>query len=495
MKNNVSILAKDAPFPVWYGEPFKISKKNIGGSVLFMLEAPLEEYKKALSSGVGCVLPILDDNDYMKRRELVNYNVYNKSVPFCLSQISSDIGEVLYCGTGSFIYAQVKSRTTSFFHTNDSGKAIYSWLKRRFRKKLAKGGGLKDAVSVRLCESSFVCDHVVPVGLRSPSDLVIQSHSFVYENVLDYISKKHGGDVLEELMDKNIRILIEEMAFIKSLEKSDTPVWITPSDDLTVMLLNTQPSVISESDVRFIAPAIFIEFQKGVFGIDSGDGGLVIGIDGVFLYEGFDDRGDRFLFIGFMSVFGEALCIRATYFSFSELVKAIVSTRKTYGNEIDVETDLPWRIYGKKVGTGVFLRKMSCFLLNILLYISNQSSPIKRSVVRREIKVKTKDKKKKKKRKEKIGISLYEELVIGTEVVLSSEDKEIMKRSASEGWKISYSFLVRGHWRNQVCGPGRSLRKQKWIEPYVKGKDLASRIVGHSYVDKKTSEQAQSAGR
>lgn len=32
-------------------------------------------------------------------------------------------------------------------------------------------------------------------------------------------------------------------------------------------------------------------------------------------------------------------------------------------------------------------------------------------------------------------------------------------------------WLVRGHWRQQAHGPGRSLRKPKWIAPHVKGPD------------------------
>lgn len=33
----------------------------------------------------------------------------------------------------------------------------------------------------------------------------------------------------------------------------------------------------------------------------------------------------------------------------------------------------------------------------------------------------------------------------------------------------SHSFMVQGHWRNQPYGPGKKLRRQQWISPYVKG--------------------------
>lgn len=35
--------------------------------------------------------------------------------------------------------------------------------------------------------------------------------------------------------------------------------------------------------------------------------------------------------------------------------------------------------------------------------------------------------------------------------------------------KQKVSSFVRGHWRNQAYGPGRSLRRPKWIRPYPKG--------------------------
>jgi hypothetical protein len=38
-------------------------------------------------------------------------------------------------------------------------------------------------------------------------------------------------------------------------------------------------------------------------------------------------------------------------------------------------------------------------------------------------------------------------------------------------------WIVRGHWRDQACGPGRQLRKRIWIEPHEKGKLDAPRMV------------------
>jgi hypothetical protein len=36
-------------------------------------------------------------------------------------------------------------------------------------------------------------------------------------------------------------------------------------------------------------------------------------------------------------------------------------------------------------------------------------------------------------------------------------------------WKVGKRFMVRGHYRQQPCGPGRTERVRKWIKPHLKG--------------------------
>ena len=45
--------------------------------------------------------------------------------------------------------------------------------------------------------------------------------------------------------------------------------------------------------------------------------------------------------------------------------------------------------------------------------------------------------------------------------------------SGSRKRELSVQFLVRGHWRNQACGPGHTERRMTWIEPYWKGPEEA----------------------
>lgn len=44
---------------------------------------------------------------------------------------------------------------------------------------------------------------------------------------------------------------------------------------------------------------------------------------------------------------------------------------------------------------------------------------------------------------------------------------------SGESRRYDKRFWVSGHWRQQVCGPGRKLRKPLWISPFIKGPEDA----------------------
>ena len=54
-----------------------------------------------------------------------------------------------------------------------------------------------------------------------------------------------------------------------------------------------------------------------------------------------------------------------------------------------------------------------------------------------------------------------------------NRDSDESTTSGGERGPYSHRFLVRGHWRNQVCGPRRTMRKPTWVVPYVKGPEDA----------------------
>ncbi|MCA3265756.1 MAG: hypothetical protein ING19_06770 [Azospirillum sp.] len=48
--------------------------------------------------------------------------------------------------------------------------------------------------------------------------------------------------------------------------------------------------------------------------------------------------------------------------------------------------------------------------------------------------------------------------------------------------KIASRFMVRGHWRNQAHGPGRSERKLVYITPHYRGPDMAQEVLNKPYI-------------
>lgn len=76
--------------------------------------------------------------------------------------------------------------------------------------------------------------------------------------------------------------------------------------------------------------------------------------------------------------------------------------------------------------------------------------------------------------------------IMGREVKLRPELRQMARELAvgkkvrPEGWEVRVRHVVRGHWRNQVCGPQRSLRKRIWIEPHWRGPE-GSAAWAHVY--------------
>jgi len=73
---------------------------------------------------------------------------------------------------------------------------------------------------------------------------------------------------------------------------------------------------------------------------------------------------------------------------------------------------------------------------------------------------------------------------IGESVTPIYVRKDAAQHSVGEGGgfrEYASRFIVRGHWRNQPCGPGLSERKLLWIKPYYKGPEI-SEIVNRPYV-------------
>jgi len=74
--------------------------------------------------------------------------------------------------------------------------------------------------------------------------------------------------------------------------------------------------------------------------------------------------------------------------------------------------------------------------------------------------------------------------ILGQEIKLDRELITAAKNQAlgSPAWTVSKRFVVRGHYREQPYGPGRSLRKRLWIESFWKGPREGATLT-HLYTD------------
>jgi len=74
--------------------------------------------------------------------------------------------------------------------------------------------------------------------------------------------------------------------------------------------------------------------------------------------------------------------------------------------------------------------------------------------------------------------------ILGKEIKLS---KELVLAASSQAqnssaWSVTKRFVVRGHWKSQACGPGMTLRKRIFVQPYWKGPKEGEKLA-HLYLD------------
>jgi len=64
----------------------------------------------------------------------------------------------------------------------------------------------------------------------------------------------------------------------------------------------------------------------------------------------------------------------------------------------------------------------------------------------------------------------------------------VQRGEKRKGGKLTVQFLVRGHWKNQACGPKLSLHKRIWIQPFWKGPE-ETRVLLRDYIVKDREEK------
>lgn len=70
---------------------------------------------------------------------------------------------------------------------------------------------------------------------------------------------------------------------------------------------------------------------------------------------------------------------------------------------------------------------------------------------------------------------------VGRVIKLDANTRQALSMGGAQGWRLIHRYMVRGHWRNQVHGPARSLRRRQWIAPFYKGPDNVVEALSRTY--------------
>lgn len=72
---------------------------------------------------------------------------------------------------------------------------------------------------------------------------------------------------------------------------------------------------------------------------------------------------------------------------------------------------------------------------------------------------------------------------VGRPVRLDGGMRRALEASGDDAqkWQLAQRFIVRGHWRNQVYGEGRALRRRQWIAPFWKGPENVVEALSRTY--------------
>jgi len=119
------------------------------------------------------------------------------------------------------------------------------------------------------------------------------------------------------------------------------------------------------------------------------------------------------------------------------------------------------------------------FTLNMMLYMTSTKEMIEYILPRLKNKNTRNPKKLRRREREEQQGGHY---VINDKVIISIKDREAIVSSLAREKRLSFTgrWIVRGHWRNQLHGPGLTLTKIIWIYPYFKGDDI-SEIFNKQY--------------
>lgn len=127
------------------------------------------------------------------------------------------------------------------------------------------------------------------------------------------------------------------------------------------------------------------------------------------------------------------------------------------------------------------------YILNLLIYLKAGAASLAPRYAEEIAKIEAVPRKKRRKVQEERLKKLKDDTVfnVTTTLPLDPTIKDFVYEGglATPAWTLKNRTLVRGHWRNQVCGEGRKDRKLIPIAPHFRGPDLGAQIAAtaHTY--------------
>ena len=343
-----------------------------------------------------------------------------------------------------------------------------------------------------------------------------QTVSLLNVPTVDWFSELiHDPVIHQELKDSYTGNTVHvQTAFVVWLTQklravSNTSSWFRVSEGLAYKLLATDLKGAVIGDLKLPLPAFYIEIPAGMFWLEDKQTGwhevrMLGAVLGNITQKTMDlaraagDYTADDMLIGerlVVEAYGEPNATSVSPFDDTWIFKSYNVTDKELdiheslerisGPERDHEAHLNRGKIGNRIIDGWELRQvMIRFVLNLCIYLGSEKASVEH-VHEAEIKRLHNGKKFKLLRKhiqEKIR-ALQHDLVfaVGSDVTISPEMKELVANDGTGVRTQAYRTLVRGHWRNQAHGPGRTLRTRRWIEPHVRGADLPTPVVGHNY--------------
>jgi hypothetical protein len=333
----------------------------------------------------------------------------------------------------------------------------------------------------------------------------IQNYGWYTEIVdQDWFYKQHKSEFDDDGVDVTMGAIMAWVT-MKLREVSHTSNWFVPSDGLTYKLMATDLKGVVVGDLHLPMASFYVELPEGVFYIDRSDTGW-LPVRYLIVTEGVVTEETRRVHKKYelaTPVLGKRLLIEM-YGSPNQNSKSPFDDMWAFHSypmdnpmadmEHTITSSMEYpeieRSYlrgriGERILDGIDIRReVLRFLMNFCVYLGSVDARVEH-VHKKEIERLTKGRKFKKLRKnvqERIRkLDSSRVFTVGSDVTIDAEIKDHVLSKSGEGLKLSYRVLVRGHWRNQAHGPKRALRTRRWIMPHVRGTDLPTEVVGHTY--------------